>query len=269
MPFTSVLDQNKLDGTNFNDWYRNPKIILKHQKKENVLMPSSQTESPSRIGNTKWGPSRIGNMKKGHESDDEPIHVEQRRLTMELMNSKMAEGASVDLHVQGMIDLIEELGKLDSKLDLELCTDVILQSLPSSFSVFIKNYFEAGINMPLSELRVMLSVEQIRQSPEVPPRKKAGKRGKGKNMKAKTGGKGKARVGSTSTSKLVKLSIPTTDKCSKKSARVASSIGINVVEINFAVSGAGAHICGTNVKGLIRSRKLAKGEMQLKFDNGA
>ena len=37
MPFTSVLEQNKLDGTNFNDWYRTLRIILKNQKKECVL----------------------------------------------------------------------------------------------------------------------------------------------------------------------------------------------------------------------------------------
>ena len=63
----------------------------------------------------------------------------------------------------------------------------------------------------------------------------------------------------------------------QKSVRVASSAGINVVEINFVVSssnswivdsGAGAHIC-SNVQMLKRSRKLAKGEMQLKFGNGA
>jgi hypothetical protein len=33
----SVLDQNMLNGTNFVDWYRNLKIVLKHQKKEYVL----------------------------------------------------------------------------------------------------------------------------------------------------------------------------------------------------------------------------------------
>jgi hypothetical protein len=36
-PLASILDQNKLNGTNFADWYRNLKIVLKHQKKEHVL----------------------------------------------------------------------------------------------------------------------------------------------------------------------------------------------------------------------------------------
>ena len=37
IPFASVLENNKLDGTNFNDWYRTLRIILKAQKKEYVL----------------------------------------------------------------------------------------------------------------------------------------------------------------------------------------------------------------------------------------
>ena len=37
VPIASVLEQNKLDGTNFDDWYRNLKIVLKQQKKENIL----------------------------------------------------------------------------------------------------------------------------------------------------------------------------------------------------------------------------------------
>ena len=37
IPFSSVLENNKLDGTNFNDWYRNLRIILKAQKKDYVL----------------------------------------------------------------------------------------------------------------------------------------------------------------------------------------------------------------------------------------
>src|SRR4051812_21150856 len=33
----SILEKDKLHGTNFTTWYRNPRIVLKHDKKENVL----------------------------------------------------------------------------------------------------------------------------------------------------------------------------------------------------------------------------------------
>jgi hypothetical protein len=50
-PLTSILDQNKLNGTNFADWYRNLKIILKHQNKKHVLdapLPDSPTDTATR-----------------------------------------------------------------------------------------------------------------------------------------------------------------------------------------------------------------------------
>src|SRR3954470_387604 len=33
----SILEKDKLNGTNFTTWYRNQRIVLKHDKKENVL----------------------------------------------------------------------------------------------------------------------------------------------------------------------------------------------------------------------------------------
>ena len=60
-------------------------------------------------------------------------------------------------------------------------------------------------------------------------------------------------------------------------ASVANASGINVIEFNFAISssnswivdsGAGAHVC-SNMQALKGSRKLAKGEMQFKFGDGA
>ena len=33
----SILDKDKLNGTNFTKWHRNLKIVLKHEKKKHVL----------------------------------------------------------------------------------------------------------------------------------------------------------------------------------------------------------------------------------------
>ena len=33
----SILEKDKLSGTNFTNWYRNPRIVLKHDKKDYVL----------------------------------------------------------------------------------------------------------------------------------------------------------------------------------------------------------------------------------------
>lgn len=33
----TILEKDKLNGTNFTNWYRNLRIVLKHEKKEHVL----------------------------------------------------------------------------------------------------------------------------------------------------------------------------------------------------------------------------------------
>ncbi|KAI5426663.1 hypothetical protein KIW84_032190 [Lathyrus oleraceus] len=44
----SILDKEKLSGTNFLDWHRNPRIVLKHDKKLYVLeKPVPEEEPPS------------------------------------------------------------------------------------------------------------------------------------------------------------------------------------------------------------------------------
>ena len=40
----SILDKDKLNGTNFVDWYRNLRIVLKQEKKEYVLETSYPDE---------------------------------------------------------------------------------------------------------------------------------------------------------------------------------------------------------------------------------
>ena len=37
MSLRSILEKDKLNGTNFLDWYRNLKIVLKQERKEYIL----------------------------------------------------------------------------------------------------------------------------------------------------------------------------------------------------------------------------------------
>ena len=37
MSLRSILEKSKLNGTNFLDWYRNLRIVLKQEKKEYIL----------------------------------------------------------------------------------------------------------------------------------------------------------------------------------------------------------------------------------------
>jgi gag-polypeptide of LTR copia-type len=243
----------------------------------------------------------------------EQARVKRYHVAMELFECKMTERASVSAHVQKLMGLMEQLGKLGSTMDLQLSTNLILHSLPPSFSMFIMNYNMAGAIKSLNELHYMLSTADtsIRWVPcgflccgtliPLPQRTNTSVTGYSKKVmkdkrkgKGNAKGKGKAHAGSKSTPKLVKVSTPTPDTvcfhCNGKShfkreclkfleeqKMGPSTSGIHVVEINFVISssnswvvdsGVGAHIC-SNMQALKRSKRLAKGEMQLKFGNGA
>jgi len=58
-------------------------------------------------------------------------------------------------HVLKMIDLIEQLEKLGCKIGKEISQDLILQSLPDSFSQFVVNF---NMNKMGSDLHEMLNL---------------------------------------------------------------------------------------------------------------
>ncbi|XP_073106585.1 uncharacterized protein [Elaeis guineensis] len=94
----------------------------------------------------------------------------------------MAEGSSVQDHVLMVIDLITRLGQLGFVMDGELNQDLILQSLPESFSQFVMNYHMNKLNSSLSELLNMLKIVESDIKKDKAPLLKGGinKRKKGK-----------------------------------------------------------------------------------------
>ena len=119
---SSVLEQNKLDGTNFNDWFRNLKIVLKQQKKDYVLQAAlgdappddaslaSQQEYQRRVNDSNevsclmlismtpelqrrledWTAFEM--IEELRNMYQEPTRVEKHRVAMQLYGYKMAEG---------------------------------------------------------------------------------------------------------------------------------------------------------------------------------
>jgi hypothetical protein len=111
------------------------------------------------------------------------------------------------------MSLMEQLGKLGSTLDLQLSTDLILYSLPPSFSIFVMNYNMAGVIKSLNGLYSMLFTAEtsIRHMPDVlivtGHNKKVMKGRKKGKRNAKD--KDKTQAGSKSALKPVKVSTPT------------------------------------------------------------
>src|SRR6266540_2199212 len=81
-------------------------------------------------------------------------------MTKALHECKMAEDALVSSHVIKMIGYIENLERLGFPYNRDLAIDIILQSLPPSYSSFIMNYNMNGLEKSLTELHGMLKTAE-------------------------------------------------------------------------------------------------------------
>ncbi|KAK9225841.1 hypothetical protein WN943_010886 [Citrus x changshan-huyou] len=80
-------------------------------------------------------------------------------ISKKLFRMRMTEG-SVNEYVLKMIDYIEQLEALNFSMDGELAIDLILQSLPDSFSQFIMNFNINKMECSLAELLKMLNTTE-------------------------------------------------------------------------------------------------------------
>ncbi|XP_020082582.1 uncharacterized protein LOC109706190 [Ananas comosus] len=185
-PLTKILDANRLTGPNFSDWLRNLRIILNSEKIAYILttpapeLPADDNEE-ERAAYEKWidDDNRVrcymlasmsNELQRQHEHMNsasaillhlQELYGEQSRSTgyeisKRLFRARMFDGQSVNHHCLKMIEDIEELPKLGLRMDADLQTDLILQSLPDSFSQFIMNFQMNKIQCTLSELLNML-----------------------------------------------------------------------------------------------------------------
>ncbi|WVZ96608.1 hypothetical protein U9M48_042224 [Paspalum notatum var. saurae] len=183
----SILDKEKLFGTNFTNWYRNLRIVLKQERNEYVL----EQPYPKDLANDATAAERRAhekhsldvsclmlvtmspNRQKQYEDSDafnmieglrgmfeSQARVERYNTSKALFGSKPAEGSPASPHVIKMIGHIEALDRFGIELEPELATDVILQSLPPSFEPFIMNYHMNSLDKTLIELHGMLKTAE-------------------------------------------------------------------------------------------------------------
>ncbi|PKI66183.1 hypothetical protein CRG98_013436 [Punica granatum] len=211
----SIHDKEKLFGNNFLDWYRNLRIVFTQEKKLYVLEQPLPVLSPDNATRAERDAYRkhqddavsVGclmlatmdpDLQKQHEhmgAYDMIVHLrqlyqdyarhEQFDVSKALFQTKLTEGSLVGPHVLNMIGYVETLGRLGFSLGQELATDLILQSLPSSYSQFVMNYNMKDHNKTLLELLGMLRTAEQDISKGTPVLMVQGTKKKGKGKKAK------------------------------------------------------------------------------------
>ena len=230
--------------------------------------------------------------------------VERYNISKSLFSCKPVEGSPASPHVIKMIGYIETLDRLGSELHDDLAVDVILQSLPPSYEPFIMNFQMNGMEKSLSELHGMLKTaeESIKKSTNhvivvqkenkkrkrwTPPKGKG--KGKEKVSKDPQGSKTKAKSGPSPNDECFhcKGKGHRSRNCKKyledlknKKGSETSASGMNVInitEINIAMSsseswvfdtGSMIHTC-KSLQGLQRTRRFARGELDVRVGNGA
>ena len=186
----SILEKDKLNGTNFTTWYRNLRIVLRHEKKEQVLEnplpeePADNANATARNAYQKLVDESneisclmLASMEPDLQQQFENIEAfdmienlksmfqmqartERFNVWRSLMDCKLKEGDPLSPHVIKMIGYMQALDRLGFPLGDELSTDTILGSLPDSYGPFISNYHMHGMEKKLTELHGMLKVAE-------------------------------------------------------------------------------------------------------------
>jgi gag-polypeptide of LTR copia-type/Zinc knuckle len=192
-PFTlrSVLEKDKLNGTNYADWIRNLRIVLRAEKKEHVLdnpLPDEPAENAPIAERNAYRKALDADLEvsclmlacmepelqlqfdNNHAASDMIIalndmfqtqaRTERFNVSKALVETKLAEGAAVGPHVIKMVGHTQRLEKLGFPIGQELATDFILASLPPSYGNFITNYHMHGAEKGLNELCGMLKIAE-------------------------------------------------------------------------------------------------------------
>ncbi|KAL4312808.1 hypothetical protein GQ457_01G025070 [Hibiscus cannabinus] len=206
----------------------------------------------------------IQNLKEIYEGQ---ARQERYETSKALFQCKMSEGSLVGAHVIKMMGYIQTLEKLGFALNDELAIDVVLQSLPDSFSQFILNFNMNEIEKTLPQLLGMLRTPEGNMkkggSKSVLMVREAKGKGKGKKV-AKSKGNGKtnpkAKKHSNLRGELAKMenvSIAVKLDIGKETARSILKMSRMLKQLEH------------QFRGLHTRRIIAKGDVDLRVGNGA
>jgi hypothetical protein len=226
--------------------------------------------------------------------------AEWYNISKVLFACKLAEGSLANPHVIKMMGYIETLTKLGCEIMDDLATDVILQLLLMRYDSFIMNFHMNGMEKTMVELHGMLKTaeDSIKKNPNhlmmVQKEKKKRKRW------TPPKGKGKEKIfdvpSSSKPKTKGKFGPSTNEECfhchkkghwfrngkkyleeQKKKGSETSASGINIIEINIAVSSSDSWVFDTrsmihtckSLQRLSLIRRFAKDELDVCVNNGA
>ncbi|GKE32237.1 retrotransposon protein, putative, ty1-copia subclass [Tanacetum coccineum] len=140
LAFRSMFEREKISGNNFNDWFRQLKLVLRVEKKMFVI------EHPI-------PPTRAADFEANVLAEWNAIYDAYNEVAR-LMLGK--EGKPVAAYVLKMKGYVEQLERLGYVLQQDLSFGLILNGLTSDFAGFVRNYNMHNIGKTIGELHAML-----------------------------------------------------------------------------------------------------------------
>ncbi|XP_022032409.1 uncharacterized protein LOC110933498 [Helianthus annuus] len=192
----SILEKDKLNNTNFLEWHRNLRIVLKMAKRLYVLetpiptAPENNTVVAKKafdkhkedamevacLMQATMSPDLQKNMEDMNAFDmieqlkgmfQKQARQERYDTMKQLISCKMQEGSSVSAHVLKMKGYIDQLNKLGYPLQDEMAVDFILNSLSSHYDQFVMNFNMNDWVKTVPELHGMLKTAEMNISNKV------------------------------------------------------------------------------------------------------
>ncbi|XP_031394396.1 uncharacterized protein LOC116205848 [Punica granatum] len=153
-PLSCILSDNRLTGPNFSNWLRNLNIVLNMEalgyilETQEIELPGGDATSDQQDAYDQWSvddtkvrcymlASMSNELKRQHENMKSSREILKNlrelygensmtaryEISNELFRARMQEGTKVAAHVQKMINLIQQLEKLEFQMDKELHVD--------------------------------------------------------------------------------------------------------------------------------------------------
>ncbi|KAL0411536.1 UNVERIFIED_CONTAM: transposon Ty1-A Gag-Pol polyprotein [Sesamum latifolium] len=297
------METNKFNGTNYNDWLRNLRIVLDfenqgyvldkplptvlpegsspeehltfekwhedNRKVRSIILASMTNESQKQYDRLENVPSIMLRMKEVYAVSDRHIRY---AATKAFFGTKMAEGSSVQSHGWSRC-LPKKLEDLKVGLENDTYIDVILQSLPPSYDPFIVNYNMNGLEKSIHELINMLVQYEAmthKSEPVVLVGETSTSKAKGKGARRWKRNKGKG-TAATATASTAGASPAAPKGKGKGKVRGSQQSKANDVCIYCQEKRHWKRECPqllSNPEVLERSRKLIKDEMILRLGDG-
>nr|GEY12384.1 hypothetical protein [Tanacetum cinerariifolium] len=152
--FRSMFEREKLSENNFNDWFRQLKLVLRVEKKMHVI---EQPIPPAPAANVlaKW------NAVYDPHNEVACLMLETRVERFDLIQTfhacKQEKGKSVSQYVLKMKEYVEQLERLGYVLQQDLSVGLILNGLTNDFAGFVRNYNMHNTGKTIGELHTLLT----------------------------------------------------------------------------------------------------------------